>query len=251
MKRFLLALMVATVAAAGPAAGAPREFSVEAADGVRVFADVHLGEAGKKAPTVLLFHQAGANGRAEYSVHVPRLLEAGYNVVVTDQRSGGAHFGGHNRTADALGGGQIPYCDAYPDLEAVLAQVVADGFTGPLFAWGSSYSAALVVRLGVDHGGDLAGVLAFSPASSARMEGCRPDALFDALEIPALIVRPGTEAATETVQRQLETAREAGLQVYVAKNGVHGSSMLDAGRVGSDVEAHWKVVLAFLAAHAD
>ena len=39
-----------------------------------------------------------------------------------------------------------------------------------------------------------------------------------------------------------------GVQTYVADPGVHGSSMLNAERVGASTEATWQVVLDFLAA---
>ena len=237
----LLALLMTPVALA-----TAEQVEIETADEARLFADVHLVEAGKSAPLILLFHQASANGRAEYASHIPRLLDAGYNVIVVDQRSGGDRFGGANRTVEARGGQNTDYCDVFPDLEAVLQYAVDNEFSGPRFAWGSSYSAALVIMLGVDHAEALAGILAFSPASGAPMGDCQPNELFAKLSIPALILRPGREAEIESVQKQMKIIREAGLQVYVAANGVHGSSMLVAERVEGDVEAHWKVVLQFL-----
>jgi alpha-beta hydrolase superfamily lysophospholipase len=227
--------------------GIAQEVEITTADDVRIFADVHLVEAGKKAPVILLFHQAGANARAEYATHIPRLLEAGYNIIAADQRSGGNRMGGTNRTIAKRDGESSPYCEAYPDLETALQYAVDNGFTGPRFAWGSSYSAALVVRLGVEHGDKLDGVLAFSPASGSPMGECQPNELFTKLDIPALILRPGREAEIDAVKDQLAIAREANLQVYVADNGVHGSSMLNKDRVKGDVEQHWETVLKFLA----
>jgi len=246
MKVLHVLFVLAVITVTGSLAVA-EEVEIVTADKSKIFADLHITEAGKTAPTILLFHQASANGRAEYATHIPRLLEAGYNVIVADQRSGGERFGGTNRTVDARGGQSTGYCEAYPDLEAVLQYAVDHGFSGPRFAWGSSYSAALVIMLGVDHADELAGVLAFSPAAGEPMGDCQPNDLFVKLKIPALILRPGREAEVESVQKQMKIVRDAGLQMYVAANGVHGSSMLDAERVQGDVAAHWAVVLDFLA----
>ena len=59
------------------------------------------------------------------------------------------------------------------------------------------------------------------------------------------VVAPAMEH--EAVAEQLEWLKGLGYETYVADPGVHGSSMLNASRVEGDVEATWKVVLAFLA----
>ncbi len=229
--------------------GGPRAAEVvfKAADGVEVFGDLYESPQGKSAPAVLLFHQAGANARAEYASIIPVLREQGYTVLAIDQRSGGARLGGINRTVDHRGGRVTGYCEAYPDLEAALRFLLDSGFSGPRVAWGSSYSAGLVIRLGVDHAGELAGVLAFSPAAGGPMKKCSPNDVIAKLKIPALILRPESEMKYESVRDQLEAFRRAGKRTYVAKNGVHGSSMLNPGRVKGEVGATWKVVLEFLA----
>jgi pimeloyl-ACP methyl ester carboxylesterase len=246
-------LVLALVGAACGAAeeeSASREVTIPAADGVLVYGDLTLAEGGKEAPLLLLFHQARANARGEYGAMIPRLVEAGFSVLAIDQRTGGSYFGGENRTMAALEDDEYSYCDAYPDLEAALRYVVEEGFTGPRFAWGSSYSAALVIRLGVEHGDELAGVLAFSPAAGDPMGDCQPDPYASELEIPALVLRPASEMDTENAQKQLALFAEAGHRTYVAPDGVHGSSMLSAERVDGDVELTWAVVMEFLSAPA-
>jgi pimeloyl-ACP methyl ester carboxylesterase len=250
MKSFLVLAITAIALVAPQVATAqandPEEVMFQTADGVNVHGDLYaIGD--WSAPIVLLFHQAGSNARAEYGSIVPRLIERGYNVLAVDQRSGGTRLGGVNRTASALEGGSPSYCDAYPDLEGALAFVIASGFDGPHVVWGSSYSAALVIRLAAEHPDDVNAVLAFSPASGDPMGACKPGPFLESLETPILALRPASEMENPRVQAQLATFEELGHATYVAANGVHGSSMLNPERVEGSVEETWTAVEGFLA----
>ena len=66
--------------------------------------------------------------------------------------------------------------------------------------------------------------------------------------MPVLALRPQHEFEIESVRTQMQEFTAHGIQTYVADPGVHGSSMLDADRVGASTEATWTVVLEFLAA---
>ncbi|HEX9657014.1 MAG TPA: alpha/beta hydrolase [Bacteroidota bacterium] len=215
-------------------------------DDISITADVYLSAQGKTAPVILLFHQAGGDARGEYASHIPRLLHEGYNVIATDQRSGGNRFESTNRTVAALEGRQYSYCDAYQDLEAALQYTIDNGFTRKRFVWGSSYTAALVIKLGAEHPKELAGILSFSPASGEAMDDCKPEPFVPKVRLPTLIMRPGSEMTRESSKEQFILFQKHGFQTYVAENGVHGSSMLNPSRVQGDVERHWKVVLDFI-----
>ena len=69
---------------------------------------------------------------------------------------------------------------------------------------------------------------------------------FESLEVPLLVLRPGNEAQIESIQQQLALASEKGHQTYVSEQGVHGSSMLVAGRAKGGMAETWQVVKAFL-----
>lgn len=227
-------------------APAPREVTFTTADGITILGDLHE-PARKDAPMILLFHQAGANARAEYGAIIPRLREEGYGILAIDQRSGGDRLGGTNRTVARLPAGtEYGYCAALPDLEAALRWVIDAGYTGPRFAWGSSYSAALAIRLGADHPRDLDGVLAFSPASGGPMADCNPNELIDRIQVPVLALRPGSEMEHDGIPEQFAAFRARGHRTYVASEGVHGSSMLNPERAKGGTEQTWKVVLDFL-----
>lgn len=222
-----------------------QEVTFRTTDNVKIYGDLYLSAQGKSAPMIMLFHQGGGNARAEYEPLLPRLHAAGFNLLAIDQRAGGNVLGGTNRTASELNGNEPGYCAAYPDLVAALQYVKKEGFTGKRIAWGSSYSAALALRLGADHASDLAGVLAFSPASGEPMNGCRVETFIPQVSLPVLALRPGSEMQRESAQQQFALFARHGHQTFVAEKGVHGSSMLNPARA-EGVEQTWQVVFEFL-----
>jgi pimeloyl-ACP methyl ester carboxylesterase len=228
----------------------PEEVTFVAADGIVVFADRYHppAESDRDGATIILFHQAGGDARGEYASIVPRLLQSGYDVLAVDQRAGGDRFGGVNRTVAELDR-EYGYCEAYPDLEAALAWAVESGPSDRIAVWGSSYSAALVIRLAVDHPESVDAVLAFSPASGDPMEGCQPDGVLGDLGTPTMALRPDREMEIESVAAQALELERNGVVVVVSEGGVHGSSMLDPERASGDVEPTWQAVLEFLSAH--
>lgn len=223
-----------------------KEVSFEAEDGIKIYADVYESGQGKKAPLILLFHQGGGDARGEYGSYIaPRLVEKGFNVMAVDQRTGGDWFKGINRTMAAIKGKEFGFCDAYPDLKAALQYAKKSGFRGKRFAWGSSYSATLILRLAGEFSKDLAGVLSFSPAGGEPMKGCQPADYVSAVKAPVLVLRPASEMEREMSKQQFQLFEKHKFQTYTAPNGVHGSSMLHPERVTGDVEEHWKKVFKF------
>ena len=181
------------------------EISFETDDGVTVYGEVYKSaDAPMSAPVILLFHQGAHNSRAEYEPIVPRLLDAGYHAVAIDQRRGGDRFGGVNRTLEGVGDAEYSYCDVYPDLEATLRFAKSYGFSGQTAAWGSSYSAALVFRLGVEYPDEVDAVLAFSAASGEPMEGCEPEPFSGRIVQPVLALRPARELEVPYVPIQMK-----------------------------------------------
>lgn len=229
-------------------AAVAKEVRTLSADGVEIVGD-HYRPKWPGATTVVLHHQAGGDARGEYGDIARRLVAEGYEVIAWDARSGGNRFGQDNRTFAALGLEATPsYCAAYPDLEAGLGYAVTHGGGGPIVAVGSSYSAALVIRLAAEHGHRLAGVAAFSPASGEAMGDCQPDKWLDAAEgTPILAFRPGREMERGAVKAQAEHFATQGIEVFVAEDGVHGASMLNPDTVDGDVDSTWERFLAFLA----
>ena len=223
---------------------ADTEITFYTKDSLKIYGDLYV--VNKSLPIILLFHQGGANSRGEYQGIIPVLKEEGFNVLTIDQRRGGQRFGNYNRTVAEIPRNTYGYCDAYPDLEAALEFVKTSNFTGKKIVWGSSYSATLGIKLASENIDIIDGVLAFSPASGEPMEGCRPEEILKTLKTSLLLLRPSREAEIESVKAQLTLAKEFNHETYVAKNGVHGSSMLVEDRVGSSVDENWEVVKTFL-----
>lgn len=245
MSRLVTALAAVMLCSQFAIAADQVEFA--AADGVQVYGDLYASKAGKQAPIILLFHQAGSDARGEYTGIATRLQEHGYNVLAIDQRSGGTRFGGVNRTMQGLERQDYGYCEAYPDLQAAIEYARRQEFAGPMAVWGSSYSAGLVFQLASENATEVSAVLGFSPASGAPMADCPLTPFLADLEIPALALRPQREFEIDSVQAQMRDFAAHGIQTHVADPGVHGSSMLNAERVGASTEATWDVVLKFLA----
>jgi len=218
---------------------------IRSEDGTTVFGELHGDPANARA-LLLLFHQGGANARAEYAAIIPRLLRNGYAAIAIDARSGGDALGEENRTRAALGG-DPHYCEAYPDLEATLARARDLGEGLPIVAWGSSYSGALVLRLASEHPDEIRAVLAFSPAGGEAMGDCPAERFAPDVRQPRFILRPRSEMGREDIGAQTEAFGRLGFRVHVSDPGRHGSSMLNADRVEGNVEPTWEAVLEFLA----
>lgn len=239
-----------------PATAPPREVTTTSADGTRLYGD-HYRTRGPGAPMALLFHLAGGDARGEYADIARRLVDEGYEVLAWDLRGGGDRFESENRTVarraacgDCEGGGpsdeDFGYCDAYPDLEAALEYARLHGSGGEVHVVGSSYTAALVVRLAAEHPDLVASAAAFSPASS-RMGACAVAQWQPEIDGPRLlVVRPESEMEIDSVAAQAARLRAAGVEVFVAPGAVHGASALNAARSEGDVEATWSRLLAFL-----
>jgi len=221
-----------------------KEIAFFTKDSLKIFGDLY--KLNKTAPTILLFHQGGSNAKAEYNFIIPILIKEGFNILAIDQRQGGQVYGNYNRTVANIPNNNFDYCDAYLDLEGALNYIIESGFIGKKILWGSSYSGSLVIKLASQYQKDINGVLAFSPASGGPMKKCRPDEYFETLKIPLLLLRPSKEMEIESSKNQFILAQQHNHQVYIAKYGTHGSSMLVEERVGNNVDGNWEVVKSFL-----
>ncbi|MBI3721663.1 MAG: alpha/beta hydrolase [Fimbriimonas ginsengisoli] len=219
--------------------------TLKASDGTSVFADLVRAKRGAGGTLVLLFHQARSNA-AEYWPIVIGLTVRGLDCLIVNQRSGGAMFGASNPTAAQFE--SVPeYSTAYPDLEAALAYGIARPQYKAIVAWGSSYSACLVLRLAAEHP-QVSAVVACSPGEFFGGGG----------EVARWASRVGVPAfLTAAPQEKDEVARIAAALpkgparkkdgFFSDPDGVHGSSTFRPDKCRS-AEAYWKAVSAFLKA---
>ena len=172
------------------------------------------------------------------------MVALGFEVLATDQRSGGERDGAHNRTVDAHGQ-STSYLEAYPDLEAALAW--AKGRPGgSVIAWGSSYSSALVFKLAAEHGAELSAILSFSPGEYMGDESTVAGWAAN-VDVPVFVTSaPGDEV--DAAKAILGAAKSSSKRQFVPEHGVHGSSILRADKNPDGHTQAWTEVEAFLGA---
>ena len=220
----------------------PAPLVLKAADGVAIYADSYPSGS-TSAPVILLFHQANA-GKSEYATIAPRLAQLGYNVLAIDQRSGGGLYQPPNETVQHLGV-SAPYMSVLPDMDAALAWAKHAYPHARVYAWGSSYSAALVFGFAVKHPRDIAAVLAFSPGEYL------PDKTYVAkaarhVAVPVFIDSASDPQEEANARAIYAAVRSRVKEDYVPQNGVHGSSTLRADVDPDGTDENWTAVIAFL-----
>ncbi|HHJ17633.1 MAG TPA: alpha/beta hydrolase [Gammaproteobacteria bacterium] len=167
-------------------------------DGLLITADVHAPHKNSAAPIIVLFHQAGSS-RGEYAEIAPWLNTLGYNCIAVDQRSGGSMNGIQNETAIRAENENRPtgYISALPDIKAALVYARRHYGKRGVIAWGSSYSAALVLKVAGDSPALVDGVLAFSPGEYFERAGKSATWIQDSannIKVPVFITSARNEA---------------------------------------------------------
>ena len=225
-----------------PPLGTPSPSIVlNASDGVQVYAQAYP-TADPRAPVILLFHQAGSD-KGEYAPIAPRLVELGFNALAIDQRSGGDLFA-PNETVMHLGH-STRYEDALADMDTALhwAQKTHPG--SPVYAWGSSYSAALVFVFAAKHPREIAAVLAFSPSEYLADKTAVHRAAAK-IRVPVFIDSAADPQEIAAAKSILAVIPAKVKKQYVPRAGVHGSSTLRVDRDPNGSEYNWNAVTRFL-----
>jgi pimeloyl-ACP methyl ester carboxylesterase len=204
---------------------AAETITFDAKDGLTVTGDLYLTD-DLSAPFVLLCHQAGYS-RGEYLEIAPKLNKLGYNCLAIDQRSGRGVNGIVNETNKAAQSAGLPvgYTAAYPDLEAALNYLVESYHPTQLIAWGSSYSASLVLILAAEHPQEIQAALAFSPGEYFSFNDQHIKDYAKKITQPVFITSSKSEAPA---WRDIAGAiSSTGCVFFVPQgSGVHGSSAL-------------------------
>ncbi len=140
-----------------------KKISFASLDGLKISADLYYSKKRNKG-FILLFHQA-ASSRGEYIQSAPLFVKRGYNLMAIDQRSGQAMGGVVNETAVRAVRKQkkTNYLSAEQDLIAAIKYVRKTIQPEKLILCGSSYSAALVLKISGQKKYPYHAVLAFSP----------------------------------------------------------------------------------------
>jgi len=227
-------------------AGEKSPVSFPSADGLFITADLYKVHDAKN-PFIILFHQAGWS-RGEYKEIAPKLNEMGFNCLAVDQRSGGEVNGITNETnlKAETQKKSTTYIDAYPDLQAALSYAKKHYVKGKLIVWGSSYSAALGLKLTAENQEIVDGVLAFAPGEYFGKLGKSKTFITESvnkLNCPVFITsakdeKPNWESIYVAIPSKNKTS-------FVPETeGNHGSRAL--WEKFNDSKYYWKAVTKFL-----
>lgn len=138
------------------------EFNSE--DGLKITGDLYQHVDAEGAPFVVLCHQAGWS-RGEYREIAPNLNRLGFNCVAIDQRSGKGVNKVPNETVKRAAAEKkgTDFPDAEQDIIAALKWAKKYNPKSKIILWGSSYSAALSLRIAGENPELVDGVLSFAP----------------------------------------------------------------------------------------
>lgn len=217
---------------------------IKSNDGIEISAELYMPHP-KTAPFIVLFHQANWS-RGEYKEIAPKLNSMGYNCLAVDQRSGGSVNDVVNQTKlnanKAMKDTQ--YIHALPDMRSAVNYADTHFAEGKLIIWGSSYSAALAIKLGSEMPDKIDAILSFSPGEYFSSEG--RDFIASAaqkIKDPIFITSAKDE---KNSWWGIYVAISADEKTYYLPEtaGNHGSRALWS-KFG-DADGYWKAVSAFL-----
>ncbi|MBL4624940.1 MAG: hypothetical protein JKY42_07360 [Flavobacteriales bacterium] len=209
-------------------------------DSLEITADLYKVDDNK--PYMLLCHQAGYS-RAEYRETAPMFNQMGYNCLAIDQRSGNAVYKVINETAKRATdkGLRRMYIDAYQDMEASLIYLYKKGDNKKVVLVGSSYSAALVFKLAVDHPEMVLMVMAFSPGEYIQDHSVKE--WVQQVTVPVFITSSKSEIPV--IKMMIEGGANKKLVHFLPEQeGIHGSRAL--WKTTPNNSKYWEVVTKFL-----
>jgi dienelactone hydrolase len=226
-------------------AGEHKTITFSSEDGLLITADVYAPRADPQTPVIVLFHQAGSS-RGEYSEIAPRLNALGFNCLAVDQRSGDESRGIVNETAKRARdkGLDTHYNHALPDIITALRYARQQLTEGKVISWGSSYSAALVLKLAGDRPELADASIAFSPGEYFPASGKTwvQDSAKN-IHMPVFITSARSEAGEWSAL--FSSIPASGKTAFIPEgDGKHGSRAL--WKKYPDSTAYWSAVTDFL-----
>jgi len=248
MKQFLCLFTVVLFSSVGFAQDdAFRTIQFNASDGVEITADLYLAHADLNNPLIVLCHQAGWS-RGEYREIAPKLNALGFNCIAIDQRSGGAVNDVKNETLASAEKAKkgTTFVDAKSDIIDTLKFVKGTFAHGKLLLWGSSYSAALSLKVAGDESDLVDGVLSFAPGEYFERFGQPADWIQTSasnIKVPAFITSAKKEHGNwKAIYEAIPS--DAKQNFLPSTKGNHGSRAL--WEQFADHEAYWMEVKVFL-----
>ena len=224
-----------------------KPITFDSANDLKVTADLYMAH-DNTAPFIVLCHQAGWS-RGEYREIAPKLNKLGFNCMAIDQRSGGGVNDIKNESMKAAKAKKLgtEFTDAEADMIRALEHARSSYAQGQVILWGSSYSAALSLRIAGENPELVDGVMAFAPGEYFERLGQPKDWISQSakkIAAPAFITSAKNEeknwkAIFESIPGQSKTA-------FLPKTkGNHGSRAL--WEKFDDHKSYWAQVNTFLA----
>lgn len=227
---------------AGLAVSAQKTLSFPSSDGLEVTADLYMTNSDTSS-FIILFHQAGWS-RGEYLEIAPELNALGYNCLAVDQRSGGGINKIKNETTKRAKEAHKPttYTDALQDIEAAVNYVRKTYLSAKVIIWGSSYSAALVLKYAGENPNNIEAVLSFSPAEYFKPKDFIQRSATN-IKCPSFITSAqGEKEGWWNIYQSIATKTKT---FYLpTTSGNHGSRAL--WKTFSDSDGYWMAVKGFL-----
>lgn len=174
------------------------------------------------SPSIVLCHQARMNNY-EYAEIAPKLCALGFNCLALDQRAGGAIETHENETNKNAVAANLPveFINAEPDIIAGI-QYAYEIWGQPVILWGSSYSAALTLKIA--NGNDkVRAIVVFSPGEYLGEVSVKESA--KGLNKPVFLT--ATEKEMEVATNILADLDKNQLTIFQPDaKGTHGSKAL-------------------------
>lgn len=223
---------------------------INSEDGIRIIAETYIINEDPKTPVIVLYHQAGWS-RGEYLEIAPKLNQLGFNCIAVDLRSGESINDIPNLTTKhALEAKkQIRYIDALPDIVSSLDFINTHFPDADIIAWGSSYSAALVLHAAGEYPNLIDGVLSFAPGEYFSKQGKSKTWVkksAEKIDVPVFITSARNEKNNWSgIYNAIKTDKKSSF--LPETKGNHGSRAL--WEQFSDSDMYWKAVTTFLEKH--
>ena len=225
---------------------AQKKITFNSKDGLEVTADLYISNSVDN-PFIILFHQAGWS-RGEYLEIAPKLNKLGFNCIAIDQRSGGEVNDVKNETFQRAEKQQLgtKYVDAEVDMNSSIEYVKKQyPKAEKLVIWGSSYSSALVLKIGGDRN-DVDAILSFAPGEYFENQGKPSDYVTQSAKnilVPVFITSMKSEKPNWW--NIYEVIPSIGKDYFLPEtDGQHGSRAL--WERFPEHKNYWKAVEAFL-----
>jgi len=214
-------------------------------DNLILTADLYMIDEDINRPFIVLYHQAQSS-RGEYSEIALRLNKLGFNCMAVDLRSGEMSNGIKNQTYLEAVKNDKKTTHLKARIDIVSALHYARQYSQNLIAWGSSYSASLLMKTIGEKPRYAKAILAFSPGEYFSKFGKPIDYIktsANKLKIPVFI----TSARHEVKDwQEIYNVIDAKYRVaFIPKaQGHHGSSSLWSKYSSSN--EYWVAVESFL-----